>query len=448
VRSARPARRTSPARAAPPRAARRARAAVYLFFFLLGLAVAVWAARIPAVKHGLRLSDGALGVALLALPAGAVLAMPANGWLVDRFGSARVTRLAGVLLGGTLVLPGLAGNLPVLVAALLVLGMAMSLLDVGMNAHGVRVERAYGRPMMSSFHASFSIAGLAGAAVGGLFARAGIGVLPMLAATAVPFVVAAWLGGRWLVPRGPAGRDAEREPIARPAGGTPVPVTRPAGGTPVPAAHPAGDPQAPTATDGGAASRRLWVSVVLLGFVGVCATLGEGAATDWSAVYLHDVLGSSQAVAPAAFAAFSVAMTAGRLLGDRLALRFGPVRLVRGCGLLTAAGLGGALLTTSQVGAVAGFAVMGAGLSCIVPQLFSAAGQADPARAGRLISRVAGISYVGIVGGPAVIGGLADRLGLPVALSIPVVLALLIAVTAGVLAPRGAPPQDPDPRSP
>lgn len=431
---------------------RAARAAVYLSFFLLGLAFAVWAARIPAVKHGLALTDGELGVALLALPAGAVVAMPVNGWLVDRYGSARVTRLAGVLLGATLVLPGLAANLWVLVAALLAFGMAMSLLDVGMNAHGVWVERVYGRPLMSSFHASYSIAGLAGAAVGGLFARAGIGVLPMLVATAVPFVAVAWFGGHWLAPRGSDTRPAAPRPTTADAAAGTSDAPDEAGAADAGGAGACGG-AAETAgrageEDGAAASRRLTLTVLLLGFVGICATLGEGAAADWSAVYMHDELGSTEAVAPLAYAAFSVAMAAGRLAGDRLALLLGQVLLVRGSGLLAAAGLGGVLVTANPVGAVVGFAVMGAGLSCVVPQLFSAAGQADPARAGRLISRVAGISYVGIVGGPALIGAVADRVGLSAALVIPVVLALLIVGTAGALSSRQAVVPEPDPRSP
>lgn len=396
-----------PAQAPPPvPALRTVRNAVYLYFFLLGLSVAVWVARIPAIKHGLHLSDGTLGVALLAMPAGAVLGMPVNGWLVDRFGSAPMTRLGGVLLGITLVGPGLAASLGWLVAALLVFGAAMSLLDVAMNAHGVRVERAYGRPFMSSFHASYSIAGLAGAVIGGLCARAGTGVLPMLAVTAVPFVVVSWICGRLLtLDRAPATSDA------------------------------IGEGSGNLNAIGDRAPRGITLTVVLFGFLGVCATLGEGAAADWSAVYLHDEMGSSQGFAPAAFAAFSIMMAVGRLLGDRLALRLGPVRLVRGCGLLAAAGLSAALVTTSQPVAVAGFGLMGAGLSCIVPQLFSAVGRADPARAGRLISRVAGISYVGIVGGPPLIGAAAERVGLPLALGIPVLLALVIVVMASVLVP-------------
>jgi MFS family permease len=173
--------------------------------------------------------------------------------------------------------------------------------------------------------------------------------------------------------------------------------------------------------------------VALLGVVAFCCLVGEGAADNWSAVYLHDDLGTSQGFAALGFAAFSITMTIGRLAGDRLAQRFGPVPLVRACGLLAAGGLAVGLLTDQPIGGLAGFAALGAGLSCIVPQVFSAAGNADPARAGRNLARVAGLGYLGLVSGPALIGGAAALVGLPWALGIPVLLALGVAAAAGAL---------------
>ena len=175
--------------------------------------------------------------------------------------------------------------------------------------------------------------------------------------------------------------------------------------------------------------------VALLAVVAFCSLVGEGAADNWSAVYLHYDLGTSQGFAALGFAAFSIMMTIGRLGGDRLALRFGPVRLVRGCGLLAAAGLAAGLLIDRPIGGLAGFAALGAGLSCIVPQVFSAAGNTDPARAGRNLARVAGLGYLGLVSGPALIGGAAAMVGLPWALGIPVLLALAVAAAAGAMRP-------------
>jgi MFS family permease len=133
-------------------------------------------------------------------------------------------------------------------------------------------------------------------------------------------------------------------------------------------------------------------------------------------------------------------MTTGRLVGDRLAARLGPVMLVRCCGVLAAVGLGTALLVGHPVAGVLGFGCFGAGLSCIAPQVFSAAGNQDPARAGRSLARVVGLGYVGFLTGPVLIGGAAELLGLPTALAIPVALALFVSLTASALRrPRPAP---------
>jgi MFS family permease len=151
---------------------------------------------------------------------------------------------------------------------------------------------------------------------------------------------------------------------------------------------------------------------------------------------MHDSLRTSAGFAALGYAAFSITMAFGRLTGDKLALRFGPVALVRGCGLLAAAGLAAALISGDPVGALVGFALYGAGLSCTFPQLLSAAGNADPSRPAAGIARVAGMGYVGVLGGPVLIGGLASVTGLPLALGVPVILALCIAAGAGEVKPR------------
>jgi MFS family permease len=178
----------------------------------------------------------------------------------------------------------------------------------------------------------------------------------------------------------------------------------------------------------------------------ICSLLGEGAADGWSAVYLRDNLGASAGLAALAYAGFSVAMAFGRLSGDRLAIRLGPVAVMRLCGLVAAAGLSLALLSGSPAGAIAGFTVFGAGLSCTFPLLLSAAGNVNPAQPSYGISRVAGVGYVGMLGGPVLIGGLASGWGLTTALTVPVFLALGVAVGAGVVRPRpvGASPRGTD----
>ena len=396
-----------------------------VLFAALGILNGVWAARIPAVKAGLGLSDGALGVALISAPVGLVLATLAAGRIVDRYGSSRPARVAGALVVVAPVGMGLAGNQAELMAALLAYGAVGGTLDVAMNAQAVRVERGYGRPLMNSFHGLFSFGVLGGALLGGLSAGAGIAPAPTFAAVGLALLVTVLIAGRALLP-GPEVPDAPEMP--------PGDARRP-----VPAADGRGS-RGP-ATGG---SLRRWFGgvtarVAILGALSFCSLLGEGAVENWSAVYFRYSLGVTAGLAAAGLAAFSITMACGRLFGDRLAARIGPVRLMRGCGFLAAAGLGAGLLSRSPAGAVAGFALFGAGLSCTFPQLVSAAGNADPSRPGSMIARVAGSGYAGGMTGPVVIGAAASLTSLPLALGIPVLLAGIIAVSARAVSPIGRP---------
>jgi predicted MFS family arabinose efflux permease len=411
---------------------RRARVAVTAYFVLYGVVLAVWVTRIPAIKQGLGLSDGLLGLALLALPAGVLLITLVAGRLVDRVGSARVTCLGGTAMSLFLITPALARGLPSLAAALFGFGAAAGALNVGMNANGVLVEQVSGRRVMSSLHAGYSVGALGGALAGGLFARAGVSPLATFLVTGLPSAAFAAAAGRWLA----AGTGVTRTETAADGAGRAGPdATRAAGaGLDDVAGLAPGRRSAAVSPAGPRWLARPGAVILMLGAAGLCALLAEGAAADWSAVYLQDNLGTSAGFAAAGFAAFSVAMAAGRLFGDRLAARFGPVRLVRGGGLVAATGLAAGLLSGQPAVAVAGFAVFGAGLSSMAPQIFLAGGQADPARPGHGLARVVGVSYLGMVAGPAVIGGAASLVGLPLALTIPVVLALCVAALAWVLA--------------
>jgi fucose permease len=385
---------------------RRARWAVSVYFLFMGLTAGVWMARIPAVKAQAHLSDGTLGVALFAVPVGLVLGAAAAERLVDRVGSAGVARACGVANCLLIATPGLAHNLSELMAALLAVGAAGGTLDVAQNAQGVRVEAAYGRPVMTSMHACYSLGAIAGSLAGGGFAWAGVGLLPSLvAAGLVGATVDGW-AGRWLL----AGKHGAAVPESQ-AAAAPPPESEPAHRD----------------------ARRVRRLIIALGVLGICGLAGEGAAGDWSAVYLRDSLGTSAGFAALGFAAFSVTMTAGRAVGDRLISRFGTVRLVRWCGIVATAGLAGSLISTSPYAAVAGFAIFGAGLSVVVPQVFAAGGRADPARPGSGLARVVGLGYAGMTAGPPVIGVVASRVGLRTALVIPVLLALWITVAAPAL---------------
>ncbi len=380
---------------------RQSRVAIVCYFFILGVATATWAARLPAIKESLHLSDGRLGLALFAVPAGSVLTLALSGRIADRFGAVRVLRVGGVLNPAALIPIGLAPNLVALMVTLAVYGAMAGLLDVSMNACGARLELGYERPIMSSLHAGYSIAGLAGAGIGGISAWLGISPLPTFTVTAAALIILGLLAGPHVV----------------------IPEVADAGSTPERPGDP--PPRSPP-------MHIIWI----LGLVALCGQVGEGSAGDWSAVYLHVNLGSPAGVAAVALGAFSVTMTAGRLAGDRLAARFGPVRLVRASGLVAGLGLAAGLLIGTPAAAIAGFALLGLGLAGIFPQIVSSAARLDPRHAGRNIGRIAAVAYSGLLSGPVAIGAIASGVGLRDALLVPAALALGVSAAAGVMRPR------------
>jgi hypothetical protein len=261
-----------------------ARRAVTLVFALNGALIGSWAVRIPAIKSNLGLSDGTLGLALASIAVGSLLAMPLAGWLSARLGSRITTRVTLVWFCVAIMLPGLASSLPLLALATFNLGASTGSLDVAMNAHGVAVERRHPRAILSSFHAAWSLGGLVGAAIGGVAAGAGVGVGAHLAAGGAFGMLIALPISRALLPADADVASADDGPL----------LVRP--------------------------PRALWA----LGAVALCGLVAEGASGDWSAVYMHDSLGTNPGLAAATFAAFSLAMTTGRLVGDRLTELWGP----------------------------------------------------------------------------------------------------------------------------
>src|SRR5215211_802055 len=254
---------------------RQARWATTGFFLLLGTVLGSWVARIPAVQNGLGLDDAQLGVALLSTSVGAILAMPATGWLVQKWGNPRVIQLAATTLCVALPLLPLAPSMPLLMLTLFIFGIGFGLLDVSMNVQAVAIEEGYGRPIMSTFHGVFSIGGLLGAASAGLIAGAGVSPLPHLLAIALILLVLVATASRPLID-----------------------VRSAADSVPVFAVPPR--------------------PLLGLGLLSFCVLFGEGAVADWSAVYLENVLGSSPAIAATGYAASSLAMAGMRFAGDAM----------------------------------------------------------------------------------------------------------------------------------
>jgi MFS family permease len=379
------------------------RAAVSAAFLIHSTVSGTWAPRLPAIKESLGLSDGELGTALVGLAIGLLVGTRLAGAPVDRFGSRPVMRVGFPLLAATLVLPGLADSLVTLLLSLFVLGLASGALDVAMNAQGIEVERHLGRPILSGLHGLWSVGLGIGAGVAALAAAIGADPLEHFAVVAAVLAVASLVFMRGLLPA----HDQLREESG---GAEPADV-------------------------------RWTLALVLLGVIAFCSFVGEGAASDWSAVYMTQELGSSQALGAVAFAAFAVTMATARFAADPLRTRLGNVVLVRGGSLIAATGLGVALLVHEPAAAIAGFALLGLGLAPVVPIAFSAAGDLDPRATGRLVGRVATLGYVGSVAGPITIGWLAEGTSLRTALGLVVLLALVIAVSArsGLASQRSRP---------
>jgi MFS family permease len=375
---------------------RRARLAVIAVFFLNGVALASWFVRIPAIQEKLSLGEGLLGIALLGAAVGALVSMPLAGALASRFGSRRVVGTTALVLPLSLVLPALAPNLLALILAVAVLGAANGALDVSMNSQAVAVESGYARPIMSSFHAAFSFGGLAGALIGGLVASAGVAPLPHLAAVAALCATAAVVAYRSLLPASADAADEGAPAFARP--------TR---------------------------------ALLGLGVISFCVLLGEGAMSDWSAVYLDGTLGTGPGFAAAGYAAFSLAMAFGRLFGDGLAERLGHVALVRACGALAAVGLGAALFVGQPVFALVGFACAGAGFSIVFPAALSAAGRTEGMAAGPALAAVSTAGYTGFLVGPPTIGFVTELVGLGGALFVVVGLSAAVVLFANAVRNAG-----------
>jgi predicted MFS family arabinose efflux permease len=363
------------------------RAATFSVFFLNGAMIGTWVGQIPFVQERLDVSKSTIGLALLCMAIGAMIAMPLTGQVLDRRSSAAVTRVAALAYLPLLALPVFAPSPVLLGAALVLFGAANGAMDVSMNAHGVAVERTLGRPIMSSLHAGWSFGGLAGS--GGVALAVALGIEPR-----VEGVIAS--GVLWLAA---------------------VAITRRLGSASAHSEH---------GSSGFALPSR---GVVLIGALCFLVMVTEGAMGDWSGIYLKHDLGAGASAAATGFAGFSLGMALARLAGDEVARRWGSGRLLSaGMGLVTVA-LGATLLIGDPAVAVVGFALIGVGIANAVPLLFSAAGRVPPS--GPSLAAVFTVGYTGFIVGPPLIGVVADAISLPAALGLLCVSGLAVTLLGG-----------------
>ncbi|MFI6585212.1 MFS transporter [Embleya sp. NPDC050493] len=372
-------------------------------FFLNGSILASWAPRIPQVKADLRLSDGQLGIALLGVALGSIPAMRVAGTVVDRFGSRIVTRVALPAYASAIALLAPADGMVPLTLALAALGAAVGALDVAMNTHAVDGERGAAHSGISSFHGLYSAGALAGALIG--TAAAAAGVRPD-----TQFLVTAAVGLAASVPAAAVLR---------------------------PSAHHVSRSRTRSVGRGtlGPRGRLPWLSLL-----GLSVLLIEGVITDWGTVYLADSVHAQPGVSGAGYVVFALAMTLGRLTGDRAAARFGPVRIVRFGALATGSAAAIAIAAPTPWVVVPAFAAVGLGIACSFPLVVGGVGRQFPDAPGPAVATVSTTGYLAFLAGPPLVGFLAGHVTLRLALLLLPVLALVAASLAGLLSADPAHP--------
>jgi MFS family permease len=397
---------------------RTARIANATVFGLHAALFAAWIPHIPSIKDKIGLHEGTLGITLLGAPVGALIAVILVGPALARWGSRRCMRVT--MVGYAVVSPtlGLADSMLTLFIALAAWGAFLGALDVAMNAQAVTIEARYERPIMSSFHATWSACAAIGAGIGTLALLIGLSLAAQLAI----------LGGLFLLLTAPLTRTFFPDRHV--------------------AAHGAGESSlaADSEQSGG---RFAWVSPRLLVIAGImfAALLCEGAAADWAPLYLRDTTHAPEVVAGLGYTLFATMMFVGRAFGDRWVKRFGAGRVVGGLSLVGAIGLSVGLLVAEPLVSLAAFAVYGLGIACIVPVCLSAAAAAasrSGAHVGPALALADGAGRTGFLLGPPLIGNLAYVTSLPVALSLLPILCVGVTFAARALNP----PPLPSPTSP
>lgn len=372
-----------------PAAGRAEQHSTRLLFLLAGFSAAAWASLVPVAKAATGVNEGQLGLVLLCLGIGSLLAMPVSGVVSTRHGCRKVLMVCGVALCACLPLLASVQNVFTLAAALFFFGAMIGTFDCVMNIQAVIVERDSKRPLMSGFHGFFSLGGLLGAATTSAIMDLGVSPFATVSAIALAGVLLLMLIRRHVLPYG---NPAEGPPFALPRG-----------------------------------------EVLFLGMLCMTVFLVEGSMMDWSAVMLTENHGMPVAQAGYGFAAFSLTMTFGRLTGDRIVARVGRRSVVTVGGLLAMGGILLATLVPLWQAALLGYAMVGLGCSNIVPVLFTAVGRQTSMPQSVAVPAMSTLGYAGVLAGPAAIGFIAHHSSLPMAFLLVAALMLFVAISGRFL---------------
>lgn len=368
----------------------RNRIAVKIAFFTNGFILANWVSRLPRIQELYSADNGTIGLVLLGLSIGAVSIMPFAGWAIIKNGSRKITLVSLVMYCITVPLIPYMGYIPALIALYMFMGIFTGVLDVAMNAQAVMIEQQYKKPIMTSFHAFFSIGMALGPWCGVLFTKLDVELIVHF--TAVVFI--SLLGVAWV----------SRNLIY--------------------------DKPDPSLKHDGPLFRLPNRTLATIGIITFCCMLGEGAVSEWSVNFMENIASSNEAAAPIALSSFATAMAIGRLLGDRMRTFFGDPKMIMAGGTLATAGLLATLIVATPAASIGGFFLVGLGLSTIVPIAYSISGHTRDLPPGVGLAMVTTVGYSGFLIGPPVIGFIADWQTLRIALGVVAALFVIMTILA------------------
>lgn len=373
---------------------RTTRIAVSALFFLTGFCFASWASRVPAIQQKLHLGEGLLGLMLVAPPIGSMISMFVAGQLINKYGSRQVLMIAGLFYGGVLPTLGLVETPWQLFCCLILFGFCGNVANIAVNTQAVQVEAMYGRPIMASFHGLWSLAGFTGSIIGAQMAAGGVVPYQHFLCIMVIMILIVGISIRYVIPQDvSSGRKKGKQPL----------FVVPKG------------------------------MLLTLGIIAFCSMICEGTMFEWSGVYFKKVVQVDEKMVGYGLTAFMSTMAAFRFLSDSLTTRLGIKRMLQLSGILTTAGLLIAVLMPYFSASIFGFFLVGAGVSSVVPLVYSAAGRSKTLSPGMALASVSTIGYLGFLAGPPLIGFIAEATSLRISFFIIALMGTCIVIMGNKL---------------
>jgi MFS family permease len=354
----------------------RMRLAVSMFYFSMGLTFATWASRIPDIKETLHLSEADLGTVLFSIPCGQLLMMPFSAKIVVRYGSSKTVVMGIIMYIAAMVSLGMGSERWHLMLSLFFFGVASNFTNISVNTQGLLTEGIFRRPIMSSFHGAWSLAGFTGALIGLLMMNIGFPPRIHFCIVAAFLYIVIAINYRYLV------------------------KTRPA------------KPQAVADENKRSLFPKLNPALVWLGVIGFCSMVSEGIMFDWSGVYFKDVVKAPESLVILGYTSFMIMMASGRFIGDKVTARFGRKKVLQVSGVLISGGMYLAVFLPYVIPAAIGFMLVGLGVSTVVPGVYSIAGKTPGIEPSKALTAVSSVSFLGFLIGPPVIGYIAHAVGL------------------------------------